>query len=275
MGELSFFFGMRHIFKAQTTSITETFTLERNAFMCLIKHYPDQENIIADNALVTYESKTSVTGSKGGLSTASAGTTQTLQSEVMETIIGRGMKHTIHVLKQRRHMAAVEKAVKTAASGDMAGLKRSILGINVNSVNYDGRTCLHLAASNGHYQAVKYLVDVLGADISIIDKHENSALNDAGEIPTFFYPQGLFRFDHSASYPVSNTHDVAMGCICSARLLTCHLSPMLELPQGANLATVLCNPDTTLNDVLPDCAFCNISPARTRRDCCIPARKGS
>ena len=207
MGELSFFFGMRHIYKAQTTSITETFTLERTAFMGLIKHYPDQENLIADNALLSYEAKMNGADAQ---SAVSGGTVNTLQSEVMEAIIGRGVKHTISLLKQRRHMAAAEKAIKTAASGDVARLKQSIRGLNVNSVNHDGRTCLHLAASNGHIQTVKYLVDDLGADISIVDKHDNSALNDAGEIPTVF-STGPFLFSEFLSDATLNT---VLPCCC-------------------------------------------------------------
>ena len=51
-------------------------------------------------------------------------------------------------------------------------------GWKVNSYDYDGRTALNLAASEGHLEAVKYLV-VHGADVNHRDARGNSALDDA------------------------------------------------------------------------------------------------
>lgn len=51
-------------------------------------------------------------------------------------------------------------------------------GWKVNSYDYDGRTALNLAASEGHLEAVKYLV-VHGADINHRDCRGNTALDDA------------------------------------------------------------------------------------------------
>lgn len=51
-------------------------------------------------------------------------------------------------------------------------------GWKVNSYDYDGRTALSLAASEGHLDAVKYLV-VHGADINHKDARGNDALADA------------------------------------------------------------------------------------------------
>lgn len=51
-------------------------------------------------------------------------------------------------------------------------------GWKVNSYDYDGRTALSLAASEGHIEAVKYLL-VHGADPYHKDARGNDALADA------------------------------------------------------------------------------------------------
>lgn len=53
-----------------------------------------------------------------------------------------------------------------------------LLGWNVNGQDYDGRTALNIAASEGHLDIVKYLVSK-GADLSIKDARGNDPLSDA------------------------------------------------------------------------------------------------
>ena len=66
-----------------------------------------------------------------------------------------------------------------AATNDIPLMKSLYLkGWKVNSYDYDGRTALSLAASEGHVDAIKYLL-AHGADPSIKDSRGNNALADA------------------------------------------------------------------------------------------------
>lgn len=53
-----------------------------------------------------------------------------------------------------------------------------LLGWNVNGQDYDGRSAIGIAASEGRLEAVKYLV-AKGADMSIKDARGNDPLADA------------------------------------------------------------------------------------------------
>lgn len=53
-----------------------------------------------------------------------------------------------------------------------------ILNWKINSYDYDGRTALGIAASEGHFDAVQYLI-VHGADPFHRDARGNDALADA------------------------------------------------------------------------------------------------
>ena len=49
----------------------------------------------------------------------------------------------------------------------------------VNGGDYDKRTALHLAASEGHFETVRFLVDECGAEVNPIDRWGGSPLDDA------------------------------------------------------------------------------------------------
>jgi len=50
---------------------------------------------------------------------------------------------------------------KACATGDIDGVKRLVMkGTDPDVSDYDGRTPLHLACSEGHIQIVEFLIDV-------------------------------------------------------------------------------------------------------------------
>lgn len=79
----------------------------------------------------------------------------------------------------------------------MEEVRRIFMGgdISVDESDYDDRTPLHLAASNGHISMVKHLVIVHGADINVIDRYNGTPISDAvrgrhSECAAFLRQQG-------------------------------------------------------------------------------------
>ena len=71
-------------------------------------------------------------------------------------------------------------ALYASAEGDLSELRRLLIsGVSPNVADYDGRTLLHLAASEGHKDIVKYLVKHHHADVHAKDRWGGTPLTDA------------------------------------------------------------------------------------------------
>ncbi|RXN19630.1 glutaminase liver mitochondrial-like isoform X1 [Labeo rohita] len=67
-----------------------------------------------------------------------------------------------------------------AYRGDIVSLRRYLLsGADVNAVDYDGRSALHVAASEGRLDVIKFLVENAGANCTLKDRWGNTALQEA------------------------------------------------------------------------------------------------
>ncbi|KAI4895549.1 hypothetical protein NFI96_022534, partial [Prochilodus magdalenae] len=67
-----------------------------------------------------------------------------------------------------------------AYRGDLHSLRRYFLsGADVNAVDYDGRSALHVAASEGRLEVIKFLMENTGANSTLKDRWGNTALEEA------------------------------------------------------------------------------------------------
>jgi glutaminase len=67
-----------------------------------------------------------------------------------------------------------------AKAGDISAFKRLHLqGVDMEKADYDGRTALHLAAAEGHFELVKYLVEVVKVNPLPMDRWNSTPHNDA------------------------------------------------------------------------------------------------
>ena len=74
----------------------------------------------------------------------------------------------------------INNMLGAASNNDMVLLMRYFgLGVDFNMPDYDNRTALHLAASNGHLNVVKFLVQRGKVDVNFLDRWQGTALDDA------------------------------------------------------------------------------------------------
>ncbi|EDV20482.1 uncharacterized protein TRIADDRAFT_61194 [Trichoplax adhaerens] len=66
-----------------------------------------------------------------------------------------------------------------AASGDLSALKRYCQCGDMEAIDYDQRTALHVAAAEGHYNVVKYLLSVCKVNPNPKDRWGNIPIDDA------------------------------------------------------------------------------------------------
>ena len=74
-----------------------------------------------------------------------------------------------------------EQLCDAAARGDVKALRQlvRVRMANVNQGDYDKRTALHLAASEGRWSAVQFLVEEAGAGVNPVDRWGGTPLDDA------------------------------------------------------------------------------------------------
>ncbi|THD23538.1 Glutaminase kidney mitochondrial [Fasciola hepatica] len=75
---------------------------------------------------------------------------------------------------------AIASLLFAAENNDLAMLRRSyISGVDFTSVDYDGRTGLHVAASSGSLDAVRFFIEVGGVNPNPVDRWGHTPLTEA------------------------------------------------------------------------------------------------
>ena len=74
----------------------------------------------------------------------------------------------------------VVKLLLAASHGDKRALERAYMsGFDMNLGDYDNRTALHLACSEGHINCVKFLIGICNVDLQVRDRWGNTPLEEA------------------------------------------------------------------------------------------------
>lgn len=83
LGELSFFFQMRHLYSARTTTEVVVYVLAHPQFQSVLHLYPEDEETVASNALVKFDRARSVASIRSGAGSA--------RSDEFDAVVGGGM----------------------------------------------------------------------------------------------------------------------------------------------------------------------------------------
>lgn len=72
------------------------------------------------------------------------------------------------------------KLIAEAHKGDLKEMKHCLkMGAKAGQADYDGRTALHIAASEGHMEIVRWLVETIQVDINVKDDTGSTPISDA------------------------------------------------------------------------------------------------
>ena len=182
LGELPFFFRLRHVCTAVVGKSAATlFTISHRAYQQVCAAY-------VDDSAVLIESITSMVdrGGSGGKSQSSW--TMNVSGGSDEDGSANKVKQTLEDAIKRQGERHVMTFLAAAASADASTVKRMLDNehVHVDATDNDGRTALHMAASNGHTAMVRLLVDKYEARPACLDSHGGTPLDDGireGHLP--------------------------------------------------------------------------------------------
>ncbi|XRB15351.1 hypothetical protein RI054_10g51910 [Pseudoscourfieldia marina] len=194
VGEFAFLFAMRHQTSARSACSmnTTTYAITRSDSSALFKLYQDEEDQLTKNVLLsmtqngnTPRSATTATtassfmskSSTGSLNSSKTGSQTSATSAIDDS---NEVKKVLNEAKDKKKNKKVVQFITAAAGGHLDEVKRLLdsKDVEVDDGDYDKRTAIHLAASNGHLHIVRALLD-LGANWNVQDRYGGTPLDDA------------------------------------------------------------------------------------------------
>ncbi|CAE5960375.1 unnamed protein product [Arabidopsis arenosa] len=160
--------------------------INANGPAALLK-FSDDEDVLKkiSKAMVIVDHETATLGNVEGMKTASAsgGNEVSEGRKALEIILEyEKMKCIKVVLDEESVFKRLDEAIsivhKSAAFGDVEGLKTALATANKDEEDSEGRTALHLACSYGKVKCAKVLLDA-GANLHAVDKNNNTPLHYA------------------------------------------------------------------------------------------------
>uniref|UniRef100_A0A182NP47 RING-type E3 ubiquitin transferase n=1 Tax=Anopheles dirus TaxID=7168 RepID=A0A182NP47_9DIPT len=167
-------------------------------------------------------------------------------NSMMDLSNQRTSEHHMTPLSGLSGSSAADRLVREAAQGNLDYVQ-TYLGINPEAVDCvsGGKTCLQVAAHQGHVELVKHLL-LLGANVNVVDKEGDSTLHYAA----FGNQPEIMRvlLQHNASIDELNSSH------CSALHISAHKKPphcvKVLLEFGANVNVQDAYGDTALHDAI-------------------------
>jgi len=179
-GEVSFLFGMRQTSHARTPhNMTATlFHLQKADYIQIAKLFPEEEEQVTKNTLATWETARNgnKSSSQSGTSSRSSATVDTHALDDMAKV-----KRVLDVAKVKKHNEKTVAMVDAASKNDTKEVARILTSgdVEVDEGDYDDRTALHLACSEGHMEMVVMLLDIYRADHAVVDRYRGTPMMDA------------------------------------------------------------------------------------------------
>jgi len=105
-----------------------------------------------------------------------------LDASAQLRVRGNGILASVHDMNISEDVFATGcKLLLAVARGDLEKVQRFLVStiVTVHFRDYDRRTALHVASSEGHYDIVKFLVEKAGASVNRSDRWGGSPLDDA------------------------------------------------------------------------------------------------
>ncbi|KAL3922272.1 MAG: hypothetical protein SGPRY_004619 [Prymnesium sp.] len=145
LADVAFVFGLRQDVTVEATKASTCLVLTKAEYTTILKDFPEAADIIAKNVkerLKSYQ-----------------------KFEVLEAIERlQG--------KPKEEMSSLVELLFACSTGDLATVQKSIAeGVSVAEVDYDGRSCLHIAAAAGQHAVVLWLCDSHNIDVN---KNDNA-----------------------------------------------------------------------------------------------------